>query len=83
MDTGKETSEAFTITVRKIGNSLGLILPKEVVQMLQAKEGENLTITRSPDGVRITPYDPEFEMKISKARSIMGRYKNALRELAK
>jgi putative addiction module antidote len=75
--------DTLTLTVRKIGNSLGFILPKEVVQLLQVQEGETLSVTRSPDGVRITPYDPQFEHKIEIARSVMSRYKNALRELAK
>ena len=75
--------ENITVTVRKIGNSLGIILPKEAMQILEVKEGETLTITKSPDGIRITPYDPEFEKKITSARSIMSRYRNALKELAK
>ena len=75
--------ESITLTIRKIGNSLGLILPKEAVQILSAKEGDSLTVTQSPDGIRITPYDPEFERKMKIARSVMDRYKNTLRELAK
>ena len=75
--------KSISVKVRRIGNSLGLILPKEAAQLLQAEEGETLTVTRSPDGLRLTPYEPDFERKIEKARSIMSRYKNALRELAK
>lgn len=75
--------EAITLTYRKIGNSLGLILPKEVVQMLGAAEGESVTLTQSPEGVRITAYDPQFEQKMKAADSLMSRYKNTLRELAK
>jgi len=72
-----------TITLRKIGNSLGFILPKEAAQMLQASEGDSLTLTQTPDGLKITPYDPEFSRKMQISDSIMSRYKNALRELAK
>ena len=75
--------ESITITLRKIGNSLGLILPKEAAQMLNAEEGAQLTITQSPDGLRITSYDPEFEKKMKAADSLMSRYKNSLKELAK
>jgi putative addiction module antidote len=75
--------ESFTITLRKIGNSLGFILPKEATTLFQASEGESWTLTQTPEGLRITPYDPEFESKMKKADSIMSRYKNALRELAK
>jgi len=75
--------ETITLTFRKIGNSLGLILPKEATQMLGAVEGESITLTQSPDGVRLTPFDPHFEQKMKAADSLMSRYKNALRELAK
>lgn len=74
---------SITITLRKIGNSLGFILPKEAAQVLNAQEGEQVTLTQSPDGLRITSYDPEFEKKMKIADSIMSRYKNSLRELAK
>ncbi len=75
--------ETITLTYRKIGNSLGLILTKEVAQILGAAEGESVTLTQSPEGVRITPYDPQFEQKMKAADSLMSRYKNTLRELAK
>ncbi len=72
-----------TLTLRKIGNSLGFILPKEAVQLLGAVEGESITLTESPEGLRLTPYDPEFERKMKAAEALISRYKNALRELAK
>jgi putative addiction module antidote len=75
--------KATTLTFRKIGSSLGLILSKEVVHALGAEEGESVTLTESPDGVRLTPYDPQFEKKMKAADSLISRYKNALRELAK
>lgn len=71
------------ITLRKIGNSLGFILPKEASRFLNAQEGSSFTLTQSPDGLRITQFDPEFEEKMKTADSLMSRYKNALRELAK
>ena len=74
---------SVTVTLRKIGNSLGIILPKEATQMLNAKEGESLTLTQSPDGLRLSSYDPEFEQKMERGQAIIARYKNALRELAK
>ena len=55
--------DAITITLRKIGNSLGFILPKEAAQILNVEEGAKVTLTQSPDGLRITSYDPEFEKK--------------------
>ena len=49
------------VKVRKIGNSLGAILPGEVASRLRVKEGDSLSVTETPDGVQLSPYDPEFE----------------------
>jgi putative addiction module antidote len=73
----------INITVRKIGNSLGVILPKEATDALRVGEGDSLSLTHSPEGFRLTPYDPNFERKMKLAEGIMARYRNALRELAK
>ncbi len=72
------------LKVRRIGNSLGVVLPKDALARLNAKDGDTLFLTEGPDGsMRITPYDPEFEAQMRAAREGMGRYRNALRELAK
>ncbi|OIR08245.1 SpoVT / AbrB like domain protein [mine drainage metagenome] len=68
---------------RKIGNSIGTILPKEVTARLNIEEGSTLYLTEAPDGVRITAHNPEFAKKMKAAESIGRRYRNALRELAK
>ena len=73
----------INLTVRKVGNSLGVILPAEATAFLHVKEGDVLHLTESPDGYRITPYDPEFERAMVAAEDLMTRYRNALRELAK
>jgi putative addiction module antidote len=72
-----------TLKVRKIGNSYGLILNKEVLDALGVGEGEALFVVRTPDGVRLTPYDPDFAAVIESNRDYMRRHRNALRELAK
>jgi len=72
-----------TLTVTTVGNSLGVVLPKEVTSRLELKKGDKIFLTKSPDGYRITPYDPEFEQQMNAARSIMKKRRNALRELAK
>jgi putative addiction module antidote len=70
--------------VRKIGNSLGIVLPKEALQQLKAEEGTTLYFTESPEcSLRITPERPGFESKMEVVESLMQRYRNALRELAK
>ena len=70
-------------TVTQIGNSTGVILPKEAVARLKVKKGDSLFLTETPDGYAMTPYDPEFEIQIKAARQGMGKYRNALHELAK
>lgn len=70
-------------TVRKIGNSYGVILPAQVLQALRVSEGDALYLTEAPDGLRISSYDPDFDETMKIAEGVMRRYKNALRELAK
>ena len=70
--------------VRKIGNSLGIVLPKEALLALNVAEGDRLYLTAAPAGsMRITPERPGFEEKMRVAESLMNRYRNAFRELAK
>jgi putative addiction module antidote len=72
------------LKVRKFGNSLGIVLPKEVINRLQAKDGERLFLVEAADGdYRLTPYDPAFEEKMTKAEDIMSRYRNTLHALSK
>jgi putative addiction module antidote len=72
------------LKIRQIGNSLGVVLPKETLNRLNLKSGDVLHLTEAPDGsMRITPYDPEFEEQMRLAREGMGKFRNALRELAK
>jgi putative addiction module antidote len=70
-------------TVTQIGNSTGLILPKEAVARLKVKKGDSVFLTETPDGYAVTPYDPEFEAQMDAAKRGMSRYRNTLRELAK
>lgn len=72
------------LKVRKFGNSLGVVLPKEVISRLQTGDGEKLFLIEGVAGdYRLTPYDPLFEKKMEKAEELMSRYRNALRALAK
>jgi putative addiction module antidote len=71
------------LVVRKVGNSLGVILPIEAAKLLRVEEGDTLFLTEAPGGYRISPYDPDFETTITIAEDVMKRYRNALRELAK
>jgi putative addiction module antidote len=72
------------LRIRKVGNSLGVVMPKDVVAKLNVKDGDNIFLTEAPDGsLRITPYDPAFEKQMDAARDGMAAYRNTLRELAK
>ena len=72
------------LKVRKFGNSLGVVLPKEVVNRLHTKDGEPLFLTEAPDGgYQMTPHDPTTKEKLAKAKDIINRYDNTLRVLAK
>lgn len=75
---------AIETKVRKIGNSLGIVLPKEALNALKVQEGATLYLTEAPENaLRITPERPGFKEKMAVAESLMQRYRNALRELAK
>ncbi len=71
------------LKLTRIGNSLGVILPKEVVARLKVEQGDTLFVTEAANGVTLTPYSPEFEQQMSAARRIMKKRRNVLRELAK
>jgi putative addiction module antidote len=72
------------LKLRKVGNSIGLVLPKETLARLNVKEGEALYLTEAPDGgFRVTASDPDFARKMEVADSLSRRYRNALNELAK
>jgi putative addiction module antidote len=71
------------LTVRKVGNALGITLPVQAAQALHVKEGDQLCLTEAPGGFRITRYDPEFAKAMAVAEGFMGRYKKALRDLAR
>ena len=66
-----------------IGNSMGIILPKEALSKLKAGKGDILYLVEGPEGLTLTPYKADFAEQMDAAETVMKRYKNALRELAK
>ena len=72
-----------TVTVRKVGNSAGVTLGKELMAMLNVSVGEKLHVIRTPHGIQLTPYDPDFAKVLQSTRDYMKRHRNALQELAK
>jgi putative addiction module antidote len=76
--------DMVAVKVRKIGNSLGVVLPKEVLGHLRAAEGQDLFLVERPNNsYRLTSFDPAFQKKMEKAEEVMARYRNTLHELAK
>ncbi len=71
------------VKITAIGNSAGIVLPKEVLAQLGVDKGDSLSVVRTPNGIELSPYDPTFDEQMAVAREIMARYRNALRELAK
>ena len=72
------------LKLRKIGNSAGLVLPKEALVHLNTGEGDALYLTDTTDGgFRLTASNPGFARKMKVAEGISRRYRHALRELAK
>ena len=73
----------FTLKIIQIGNSLGVTLPKEMLAVLKAEKGDELTLTPAPDGFRLSTYDSEKAHQLEVARKVMKKRRHALRELAK
>jgi putative addiction module antidote len=72
------------LEIKKIGNSTGLILPKEMLARLRLAQGDWVYVTETADGgLRLTVYDPTFEKGMQVAEKAMKTYRNALAELAK
>lgn len=71
------------LKLTQIGNSVGVVLPKEVLTALRVEKGDTLYLTESPDGVRITSKNPAFEAQMKAAKKIMKRRRDVLSELAK
>ena len=72
------------LKVRKFGNSLGVVLPREVIDRLKTGNGEPLYLIEGPDGTyQLTPYDVGLKKKRARAEALIKRYKNTLHTLAK
>lgn len=72
-----------TLKIRKIGSSHGVIFSKELLEKMNIEDGQELNVASVKDGeITLTAYDPEFNIQMQAAESIMNRYRNALKELA-
>jgi putative addiction module antidote len=71
------------VTVRTMGGSLGATLPKDLVDRLRVRAGDELFVVETEGGILLTPYDPTFESALSAYEHTARKYRNALRELAR
>jgi putative addiction module antidote len=72
-----------SLKLRKIGNSLGVVLPQDILARMRVAEGDKLFVHDTPDGIALTPTDAGFEQQMKIAREVMHRRRAVLRELAK
>lgn len=80
----KEEVEGTVLQVRKIGNSVGLILPKDLLARLKLKEGDQLhVIEQTERGLKLSPYDPKHAKAIEIARRAFRNYADTFKALAK
>jgi putative addiction module antidote len=70
------------LKITKIGNSAGIVLPKDLLARLRVGVGDTLYVTEAPDGIRITASDPEFAEKMAVAEQVMREDRDILRILA-
>lgn len=73
---------ATTLKLTKIGNSTGVILPREILDRLRVDKGDVLSVLETPSGFEITPYDPEFAAQMEMAERVMREDRDVLRKLA-
>ena len=70
------------LRITTIGNSAGVILPKELLARLRLGKGDELYALETPDGIRLTVHDPEFARQMEVAEQVMREHRDLLRKLA-
>jgi putative addiction module antidote len=80
----RDKVEGHVLQIRKIGNSVGVILPKDLLARLNLKEGDKFYPVEQPDGsLRLSPYDPKHARTMQIAREVMHEYRDTFAALAK
>ena len=72
-----------TLKLTQIGNSVGVILPKEILTRLKLEKGDSVFVTDAPGGVTLTPYDPALDEQLALGREFMRDYRDTFHQLAK
>jgi putative addiction module antidote len=73
----------FTLKLTQVGNSVGVILPKEMLARLKLGKGQSIYLTETPEGYVLTPYDPALAEQVEAGREFMRDYRDAFHQLAK
>jgi putative addiction module antidote len=73
---------ALKLKLIPVGNSTGVILPKELLERLRVQKGDELHVLETPDGVQLVPFDSEFARQMDVAEGVMRKRRNLLRKLA-
>jgi putative addiction module antidote len=71
------------VKLTSIGNSVGVILPKEALAKMKVAKGDTLFLAEEPEGYSLSPYEKNFDEQVKIAEGVMNKYRNALHELAK
>jgi putative addiction module antidote len=71
-----------TVKLTTVGSSTGIVLPKDILERLRVSKGDSLHVIETPDGVELTPYDPEFAEQIAVAEEVVRQDRSVLRQLA-
>jgi len=79
----QEAIAMTTLKLTQIGNSLGVILPKELLAKLKVSKGDEIFVTESPAGITLSGYDPSFEEQLELGRDFMREYRDTFKVLAK
>lgn len=73
----------FALKLTQIGNSVGVVLPKEALAAMKVGKGDTVHLTESPDGFRVTPYDPTVDEQLELGRDFMREFRDTFHALAK
>ena len=82
MATAVKSISATAVKVTTVGSSAGIVLPREILNLLHVEKGDTVYLTQSPDGIRITPYDAAFARKIDILEQVMRDNRDVLKKLA-
>jgi putative addiction module antidote len=71
-----------SVKVTTIGNSVGVVLPRELLSKLRVEKGDTLYVSETPNGIELTPYRPDFATQMDAAESVMRENRDVLKKLA-